>query len=50
MRVITITLFMLVLLSGCASGDVPQGGIGPPYDVPAESEGTTQKGYIRVNW
>ena len=53
MRAITITLLMFVLLSACASGDAPQGGLGPPYNVPADPEQTptgqpTQEGCIRV--
>ena len=53
MRVITITLFMLVLLSACASSDAPQGTMGPPYNVPVDPEQTTtdesnQEACIRV--
>lgn len=48
MRVITITLFMLVLLSACASDDAPQGVMGPPYNVP-DPEDATQEECKRVN-
>ena len=46
MRAITITLLMFALPSACASGDAPQGVMGPPYNVPADPE---QEGCIRVS-
>ena len=39
---------MLAVLAACASNDVPQGGLGPPYNVPADPEQPTQAECIQV--